>query len=197
MNTRKGQKKQAIYNAVCTLWQRERNFDALTVQRIAQEAGIGKGTVYEYFKSREELLAETVANEMRRCADAVQQAVEDAETYEEKLAVLLKVADDFLRLQTLGIQAIASYLRDGNELPPLCDSPLWTDLARREDDVLLAVLRCGAAEGKLTGIQEESRRLLALRSLLYGYVAARRRAPGCCAGELKKDMLALLRQTLG
>ena len=197
MNTKKGQKRQAICNAVCTLWQRERSFDALTVQRIAEEAGIGKGTVYEYFKSREEILTETIAGEMLRCADAAQRAVEQAPAYEEKVAVLLQIADGFLQLQTVGLQAIASYLQGGNELAPLCDPVFWEDLARREDDILLSVLRCGAAEGKVRGTLTESRRLLALRSLLYGYVVARRRTPSRPAKAQKEDFQALLRQTLG
>ena len=196
MNTKKGQKKQDICAAVCALWQREGSFDALTVQRIAEEAGIGKGTVYEYFKSREEILTETVAREVRRCTDMAQQALDGAQAYEEKLAVLLQIADGFLQLQTMGIQAIASYLQGGNELAPLCDSPFWEDLAQREEDILLSVLRCGAAEGKVGGALAESSKLLVLRGLLYGYVAARRRAPDRPAGELKQDVLALLERVL-
>lgn len=197
MNTKKGKKKEAIYNAVCTLWQREQSLDALTVQRIAQEAGIGKGTVYEYFTSREEILAQTIANEMQRCTDAACGAVDGAQGYEAKLRMLLDIAEEFLRLQTVGIQALSAYLQGGNQLAPLCDSIGWEALSGREDAVLRSVLHAAEQEGRARGDLSEERRLLALRSLLYGYVTARRRTPEKPAEERKADTLALLHQLLG
>lgn len=52
-------KKQAIFRAVLTLLQ-DRSPSEITVSEIAKNAGIGKGTVYEYFTSKEELIVFTV-----------------------------------------------------------------------------------------------------------------------------------------
>ena len=49
------EKEEIIIQAGIKLFQ-EKGFAATTVSAVAKEAGIGKGTVYGYFKSKEELL---------------------------------------------------------------------------------------------------------------------------------------------
>ena len=50
------QRETAIYQAALRLIAQGTVPAAMKVQDIAQEAGIGKGTVYEYFSSKEEIL---------------------------------------------------------------------------------------------------------------------------------------------
>ena len=50
------QRETAIYQAALRLIAQGASPAAMKVQDIAQEAGIGKGTVYEYFASKEEIL---------------------------------------------------------------------------------------------------------------------------------------------
>ena len=50
------EKKAAVFRAVLHLLRQGRPLGDLKVSEIAEAAGIGKGTVYEYFPSREELL---------------------------------------------------------------------------------------------------------------------------------------------
>ena len=54
-DTRK-EREIALYEAALRLIARGVNPAAMKVQQIADEAGIGKGTVYEYFASKEEIL---------------------------------------------------------------------------------------------------------------------------------------------
>lgn len=49
-------KKQAVYDAVCAFIEEGRDTSALTVSEITKRAGIGKGTAYEYFDSKEEMV---------------------------------------------------------------------------------------------------------------------------------------------
>ncbi|MCB1172224.1 MAG: TetR/AcrR family transcriptional regulator [Leptospiraceae bacterium] len=51
----KQQKKQAILMAAATVFA-QNGYHASRMQQIASAAGIGKGTVYEYYKSKDELL---------------------------------------------------------------------------------------------------------------------------------------------
>ena len=46
------------------LWRQGQALSAMTVQQLAQVAGVGKGTVYEYFSCREELLAQAFLSYM-------------------------------------------------------------------------------------------------------------------------------------
>lgn len=50
------EKEVGIYEAVLTLLAQGEDLSALTVSQIAAAAGIGKGTVYEYFASKEDIL---------------------------------------------------------------------------------------------------------------------------------------------
>lgn len=50
----KEQKRERIVRAAARVFA-ERGYTRTTISRIAQEAGVGKGTVYEYFSSKEEL----------------------------------------------------------------------------------------------------------------------------------------------
>ena len=50
------QRETAVYQAVLRLIGNGADITKLRVQEIAAEAGIGKGTVYEYFSSKEEIL---------------------------------------------------------------------------------------------------------------------------------------------
>lgn len=51
----RGEKRPVILRAATEVFA-EQGFAAVTVAEIAERAGIGKGTVYEYFSSKEELL---------------------------------------------------------------------------------------------------------------------------------------------
>ena len=64
----------------------ERGFAAADVQDIADKAGVGKGTVYRYFPSKEELFLAAVDYGMRRLKAAVDAAVAGARQPLERIA---------------------------------------------------------------------------------------------------------------
>ena len=53
-------KEKAIYQAVLTLFEEGADLNALTVSEITKKAGIGKGTAYEYFSDKEEMIAKAL-----------------------------------------------------------------------------------------------------------------------------------------
>ena len=50
------QRKAKVYEAALALTSQGVSPAAMTIQQLADAAGIGKGTVYEYFSSKEEIL---------------------------------------------------------------------------------------------------------------------------------------------
>lgn len=50
-------KERAIYQAVLALFEEGADINSLTVSEITKRAGIGKGTAYEYFSGKEEMIA--------------------------------------------------------------------------------------------------------------------------------------------
>ena len=65
----------------------EKGIQNLTISAIAKEAGIGKGTFYEYFKSKEELLFELVEILMHAHNRRIEAQLEQAEDTPEKIKI--------------------------------------------------------------------------------------------------------------
>lgn len=64
------EKKAAVYKAVVELYNEGKNFSNMTVSEIALRAGIGKGTVYEYFTKKEDLVKDALTYECLAQAEA-------------------------------------------------------------------------------------------------------------------------------
>lgn len=64
----------------------ERGFAAADVQEIADKVGVGKGTIYRYFPSKEELFLGTVDHGMRQLKDAVDAAADEADRPLDRIA---------------------------------------------------------------------------------------------------------------
>lgn len=53
-------KVKAIYQAVLELFEEGADLNSLTVSEITRKAGIGKGTAYEYFSDKEEMIGRAI-----------------------------------------------------------------------------------------------------------------------------------------
>ena len=54
-------KKEKIYDAVMQLIKEGKNLKTLKVSEIADRAGIGKGSIYLYFASKDDVIVEAVS----------------------------------------------------------------------------------------------------------------------------------------
>lgn len=82
-------KKQAIFQAVIVLLDRGLAPDSLKVSEIAAEAGIGKGTIYEYFSSKEEIITQTLVYELETTAEEILEMIRSAGSFEGIVRKLL------------------------------------------------------------------------------------------------------------
>ncbi len=69
----------------------QHGFQGATIDRVAEEARIAKGTVYLYFHTKEELLKAAVEQGMQNFTTQVRAAVAEASTPLEKLQRVVKV----------------------------------------------------------------------------------------------------------
>ena len=63
----------------------EHGFDGAKMEYIAKEAGIGKGTVYEYFESKERLFEEILIFSVEEFSLGLKESMDLGKTIEEKL----------------------------------------------------------------------------------------------------------------
>ena len=82
------EKKAAVFRAVLKLLRQGRPLGDLKVSEIAEAAGIGKGTVYEYFPSREELLRDAMQYSRAQGFQELYAAISDAEGFEARWKVI-------------------------------------------------------------------------------------------------------------
>lgn len=86
-------KERKIYQSIMLLLQEGKDINALTVSEITEKAGIGKGTAYGYFKSKEEMVENAVLYGIFQCITMVSEKVSGKETFHEKFMEVLNWMD--------------------------------------------------------------------------------------------------------
>lgn len=199
MMARRGEKENAIYEAVLRLMARGEQLHAVTVQQIAQEAGIGKGTVYEYFASREEILAKTMLRRMKQELEALAARVDRARSFDEKLESLLDAAWDMMRMKSSCVRLLLADINMAGIMEGLCDN-------LQECGVLAAGQMCalvsrmladGVREGALPASPGETYGLMAIVGGVFGYVNACRFLPGQSEEALRAEAKRIIYRALG
>lgn len=82
----KEQKRKEIALACKTLFI-EKGINKLTIAEIAKTAGVGKGTIYEYFSNKEEIVFEIVGTLMQIHNAKKEQKIQNAEGIQEKMKI--------------------------------------------------------------------------------------------------------------
>jgi AcrR family transcriptional regulator len=102
----------AIFDAVVELINDGVDINLLKVADITKRAGIGKGTAYEYFTSKEEIIAGALIYDVKVTFSNLYLLLQIEETFEEKMRAVLKwIKDDFkkshvfTRIVTMGSQS--------------------------------------------------------------------------------------------
>ncbi|MCD6517834.1 MAG: TetR/AcrR family transcriptional regulator [Candidatus Aminicenantes bacterium] len=89
-------KRITILNVSQALFSRF-GFVKTTVDEIAKLARIGKGTVYHYFKSKEQVFAEVIKRESNTLQEKIQKALRGKQTPQDKLTAFVKTRSRHLK----------------------------------------------------------------------------------------------------
>ncbi|MGN0365404.1 MAG: TetR/AcrR family transcriptional regulator [Suilimivivens sp.] len=82
-------KVEAIYQAVIQLYMEGADLNNLTVSEITAKAGIGKGTAYDYFSNKEEMIAGALFYEMKNACQRLYKCFKQEKDLYGKIYVLL------------------------------------------------------------------------------------------------------------
>lgn len=147
--TTRGEKRPLILRAATEVFA-EQGFNSVTVAGIADRAGIGKGTVYEYFASKDDLLFAVFEWMNEGIADRIRSLIEEGGTTHERLRRLLDLGAEVTREQ-VDMQAVAldfwSASRGTKSEERYNQACLATYRAYRA--LLVAVIREGQQTGEL------------------------------------------------
>lgn len=87
------EKLRRIMDAAVTSFSRS-GYQGATMQDVASEAGVGKGTIYIYFSSKEELLETVLLDVLTRYRDQIREVItSDAESKEKLRRLLTEVLE--------------------------------------------------------------------------------------------------------
>lgn len=128
----------AAYRAVAELFMEGADLSSLTVSEITARAGIGKGTVYDYFANKEEMLAGALYHEMDVvCSELYKQLQKKRNLYEKMEQILVDMEE---HMQEVGCAfKVLHLLMDNSQV-----SKQLRELFRRRKDneiPLFALLR--------------------------------------------------------
>lgn len=82
-------KVRQMYTAVIELFEEGEEASSIRVSAVTERAGIGKGTVYEYFDTKEELVACAMIYQMQCVFDWLRVTLEEKESFQEQMDFLL------------------------------------------------------------------------------------------------------------
>lgn len=76
-------KVKAMFEAVLELFSSGRELSTLRVSEITEKAGIGKGTAYEYFSTKEEIIVGAIEYEAKRHFSILINLIESGQSFQE------------------------------------------------------------------------------------------------------------------
>jgi len=176
-------KEIAVFEAVMRLAGRGADLAAVKVQQIADEAGMGKGTLYEYFTSKDEILQGTASWCIGQEAAEVLQLTGRARTMPELMTLGADYAYGLVSQRMEAYRVIVSILHARPEKDRPC-----TDLQPLQQG-LTALIRQDYAMAQATGwladgIEEEYfRHVLFTCMVSYAMTLAGLAKAGCLTPE--------------
>jgi len=78
----------------------QRGYSSVTIRSVASACGVGVGTVYNYFPSKDMLLATFILEDWRKCLCVIQQSARDTNAAEDVLRCMYDQLTSFIQLHS-------------------------------------------------------------------------------------------------
>jgi TetR/AcrR family fatty acid metabolism transcriptional regulator len=141
---RGGDKRERILSAAERVFAR-RGFFAARVSEIAKDAGVADGTIYLYFKSKDDLLISLFEQRMKQVNEALRAAIA---TETKPLAQLRALIRAYLRLvhdEPAAAEVLTIELRQSSKFMKEYENPQFADFLR----TLGGIIAAGQEKGQL------------------------------------------------
>lgn len=193
------QKRQLIFSAARQVIQ-ERGFDGATMEEIARRARVGKGTLYNFFDSKEVLLLSLVVDSFGHFRDLVDAQTEPIRDPWERIVaacrvLMLEVFPQLLQQWSFNYQLWGFVARDADARGRLFGR--WRETYREREAQIVQAILDGQAAGRFRRDVDASSLALILLSILDGLLHramfdTERVAPGAALAGLLDMIHAVL-----
>lgn len=118
-------KEITIFNGVLKLMNEGINLHTIKASDIASAANIGKGTLYNYFKSKEDIIAKTIIYKMVTQFQYFVDLVDSVDTFKEKFYIGFQMIEEGsktkdstfqLLISSFGREDLGQFLKDGVQI---------------------------------------------------------------------------------
>ena len=112
-------KVTAMYRAVSTLLREDKDISEMSVSMITGLAGIGKGTAYEYFDSKEEIIVCALLYEIRTVTEQASHQIQtcpDLETQIHRMLLLVEEHSQCVDAIMAFLHLLTDHSKEGNLL---------------------------------------------------------------------------------
>jgi AcrR family transcriptional regulator len=141
------EKEKSIFNGIMDLLNQGYGIHELKVSDIAAAAGIGKGTVYEYFSTKEEIIRQAVSFYVYKEYEAFTALVSNQHKFEDVIYKILNHMVDMLKTRfssllfmvvSLGESDIKQLIRE--------DRALFTEILSGMNEFIMELFKIGKQE---------------------------------------------------
>lgn len=196
------EKEQRIFEGVLALAEGGADLHLLTVQDIARAAGIGKGTVYEYFTSKEDILAGTILYCIEAELDGAERVMQAETSFDGCLEGVGRLLGEVLEQRLVRYRLMMDSLQRSVSAQPAGKYGQRVQVqCGRLVRMAKRLVELGRAEGRIRPEYTEEYCLFVLRAALHGLVvscgdplavparpAAAGRALACAAQMLRRAL---------
>lgn len=88
------EKETEIYNGLLELLKNGSNPYSMTVSEIATSAGVGKGTIYDYFKTKEEVIVKAILFNLYNELEQVRKQINSKNNFKDKFFEILVIIEE-------------------------------------------------------------------------------------------------------
>ena len=144
------EKQIQVFGGVLALARQGVDLQALRVQQIAQAAGLGKGTLYEYFTSKEEILAGAVCWSLETLLIRLETLLAAPGDFAAHTTALLAALHDTMQCDGIAYRSLAGGA-EGGDMPSLACrfTAARPELTARLEALERALIAQGRAEGAI------------------------------------------------
>lgn len=139
-------KRERILRAAIEVFARK-GFYATRVSEIAEAAGVADGTIYLYFKNKDDVLISIFEDRITKLLAFLRAQIEKAGTVDEKVRIVVELQLGLLEEQRDLAEVITVNLRQSSRLLKQYAAPLFTEYL----ELIAGVIADGQREGVLRG----------------------------------------------
>lgn len=163
------EKELLVFKAFKNILFSHSNITKITVSDIAKEAGIGKGTVYEYFSSKEEIIAKSLVYNFYEVVNKLSTKINEENSFEKNCYILFDFLIDkvttlspYFKLFTnnFKLKDFYGYIQDDSELINTLKEDVYSTTYK--------VLSIGVNEGIIRKNDDIKYQLFVIRSACSG-----------------------------